>query len=260
MPLVSVIIPYFNGSKHIRECLSSLRNQDYQFIEVIVVDDGSIHSEAEYLNHIAAEYGARVITLDKNSGVSSARNIGVMECGGRYVTTVDCDDILIDVNFIRSMVCPLLESSSKNIISGSRTIQFFGSFEKVDREWLPVHEGRVFLRLLSRSCYIPCNIMYSKDLFNMVGGYNSSLAVYEDWDFKLRLFRHSKLVLCNVSLGYRMHSFGLSSMSRRKKIFYQFVVFIKNARNLNAFEYLNLIGILVSHLPKKIKSLISNSR
>lgn len=91
---ISIIVPVYNVEKYIAECIESLINQTYHNIEIILVNDGSTDNSRS----ICATYAKsdnRIVILDKeNGGLSSARNKGLDEADGRYVTFVDSDDYI----------------------------------------------------------------------------------------------------------------------------------------------------------------------
>lgn len=91
---ISIIIPIFNGEKIIERCLSSVRNQCYSNIEIIVIDDGSSDSTYSICKSIANK-DARVSVFKKNNGgVSSARNYGISKASGKYMMFLDGDDTI----------------------------------------------------------------------------------------------------------------------------------------------------------------------
>jgi glycosyltransferase involved in cell wall biosynthesis len=91
-PRVSVIIPFFNSEKHIRQCLDSVVAQSYSNLEILCVDDGSEDTSSE----IVKGYHDERITImhQKNQGQSIARNNGMDVCTGDYILFLDSDDYL----------------------------------------------------------------------------------------------------------------------------------------------------------------------
>lgn len=93
-PLVSVIIPVYNADSYLRQCLDSVIVQTYRNLEIILVDDGSTDGSGG----IADEYAqkdSRISVIHKgNGGVSSARNAGLAEARGEYISFVDSDDVI----------------------------------------------------------------------------------------------------------------------------------------------------------------------
>lgn len=93
-PLVSIIVPVYNGEKTIERCLASLRNQTYKNIEVIVVDDGSSDHTRRVLGKYADQDKRFRIIYKKNTGVSDSRNTGIEAAKGKYIQFADGDDWL----------------------------------------------------------------------------------------------------------------------------------------------------------------------
>lgn len=89
-PLVSIVIPFFSGVNWLKEALSSVQNQTYKNIEVLVINDGSNEnvSDISEINNI----NIRMINKE-NGGPASARNLGIEESSGKYIAFLDSDDI-----------------------------------------------------------------------------------------------------------------------------------------------------------------------
>ena len=93
-PLVSVIVPVYNGQDYLADCIDSIENQTYGNLEVIIINDGSTDGTAKVCDSLQASYeNVRVLTMD-DRGVSAARNAGIEELTGELVTFVDADDRL----------------------------------------------------------------------------------------------------------------------------------------------------------------------
>lgn len=88
---VSVIIPIYNQEKYIEECINSVLNQTYTNIEIIVINDCSTDSSLNLVNTIKDDR-IRIISLEKHSGVSIARNKGIELATGEYIAFLDSDD------------------------------------------------------------------------------------------------------------------------------------------------------------------------
>lgn len=94
-PLVSIIVPVYNGERAIERCLRSIQNQSYANTEIIVVDDGSTdHTKKVIEKYAASDKRFRVIRQE-NKGVSESRNVGMKAAKGEYFQFVDGDDWLV---------------------------------------------------------------------------------------------------------------------------------------------------------------------
>lgn len=103
MDTVSLIIPIYNSSKYLNKCLNSVINQTYPDLEIICINDGSNDNSIEILDKYA-RLDDRIIVINiENKGVSNARNIGIKEAKGKYITFLDSDDYL-EKNCIDTLV------------------------------------------------------------------------------------------------------------------------------------------------------------
>ncbi|MFL0492462.1 MULTISPECIES: glycosyltransferase family 2 protein [unclassified Bacillus (in: firmicutes)] len=92
--LVSVIIPLYNAEKYIEETMESILNQTYKNIEIVVVDDGSKDHSASIVKNIEKKYPEQIkYILQENQGVSVARNTGIENASGEYISFLDSDDL-----------------------------------------------------------------------------------------------------------------------------------------------------------------------
>lgn len=92
-PLLSVVVPIYNAESHLQLCIESILNQDYQNIELLLINDGSTDSSSAICRSYLKDARVRYISKT-NGGVSSARNLGIDKSTGSYITFVDSDDYL----------------------------------------------------------------------------------------------------------------------------------------------------------------------
>lgn len=99
---ISVIVPVYKTEKYLRRCVNSILNQDYQDLEIILVDDGSPDRSGVLCDEIARENEKIKVIHKVNGGLSSARNAGLDAASGRYVCFVDSDDYIAK-DYVSSM-------------------------------------------------------------------------------------------------------------------------------------------------------------
>lgn len=91
-PLISVIVPVYNGQDYLADCIDNIEKQTYGNLEVIIINDGSTDRTAEVCDRLQTVYdNVHVLNLD-DKGVSAARNAGIEMAKGEFVTFVDADD------------------------------------------------------------------------------------------------------------------------------------------------------------------------
>ena len=112
LPKVSIIVPIYNVENYLPICLDSLVNQDYDNIEIILVDDKSTDKSFSICKDYAKKY-KKIILLqnEKNEGASSARNKGLRVASGEYIGFVDSDDY-IQSNYYSELVKDLKKNSA----------------------------------------------------------------------------------------------------------------------------------------------------
>ena len=94
MPKVSFIVPVYNAGKYLHRCIDSLMQQSFTDFEVLLVDDGSSDDSGKICNDYAAKDERVKVFRKVNGGVSSARNLGLDNASGEYISFVDADDYL----------------------------------------------------------------------------------------------------------------------------------------------------------------------
>ncbi|MET3479785.1 glycosyltransferase family 2 protein [Variovorax atrisoli] len=117
-PMVSVVVPHYNLGGHLPATLDNLAKQNYRNIEIVVVDDASTDARSErVIEELASNPDPRikVVRLAANVGLAAARNVGVRHSSGRYVLTLDADD-LIHPRFLEVGVAALENSSEFDIV------------------------------------------------------------------------------------------------------------------------------------------------
>ncbi len=118
--LVSIITPSFNSEKYIAQTIQSVQNQTYTNWELIIIDDASVDDTTTIVKKIAAiDLRITLIVLEQNSGASKARNQGIKNAKGNYLTFLDADDIWFpnfienSINTIKKTKIPFVFSSYK---------------------------------------------------------------------------------------------------------------------------------------------------
>ena len=102
-PKVSVIIPVYNGEDHLVETLECVLMQDLYNIEVICVDDGSSDRSAEIVSALAQTDSRLRLVQQKNAGPGKARNRGIDEARGEFLTFLDADDWYEEASYLRAL-------------------------------------------------------------------------------------------------------------------------------------------------------------
>ena len=105
---VSIVVPVYNSEKYLERCLSSLFSQTYNNYEVVIINDGSTDNSLNIINKYKENNNIKIINT-KNNGIGIARNIGLENAQGKYITFVDSDDYIS-----KKYVEELLNCAEKN--------------------------------------------------------------------------------------------------------------------------------------------------
>ncbi|OUO50551.1 hypothetical protein B5F76_11425 [Desulfovibrio sp. An276] len=200
-PKISIVIPVYNQEKYIEKCLNSILNQIYRNIEVIVVNDGSTDNTKNLCEKFLTFDKRFKLINQKNGGVSKARNTGLKNITGEYVTFIDGDDY-IDKDLILNYVY-YLEKYKKNIlISGFRRIEYnkIKYVYKDEFAVLDLHEG--LKRLFKDNSYrnYLWNKLYPSSFFKKVKFEEGK--TYEDVRVQYKLFELSNYIITCPFVGY----------------------------------------------------------
>lgn len=115
LPKLSIIIPYYNLGKYINETIESIRSSSYKNCEIIIVNDGTTDLESQnILNELRKQNDIYIIDQE-NAGLSVARNVGVMQASGEYITFLDADD-LVEKDYYTRAVNVLKNHSDVDIV------------------------------------------------------------------------------------------------------------------------------------------------
>lgn len=126
--MISIIVPVYNAEKYLDRCINSIIEQTYQNLELILVDDGSTDRSNKICNTWISKDDRIKYYYQKNGGVSSARNLGLMYANGKYIAFVDADDYLHHA-FAESMIEKLSNSNADIIFCERKNLYSSGKIE-----------------------------------------------------------------------------------------------------------------------------------
>lgn len=179
---VSVIIPVFNRIATLKSAIESVFFQTYKDIEIIVVDDGS---DLDIKSHLT-QYLSRIklIKIEKNLGVSIARNIGIKKSNGEFIAFLDSDDIWL--NFKIGYQLEMLKKHNSLVC---HTDEFWYKKGKFVNQGLKhkKYGGKILTKILDICRISPSSVLIHKSVFNKTGYFNPYMKVCEDYDLWLRI-------------------------------------------------------------------------
>jgi glycosyltransferase involved in cell wall biosynthesis len=207
-PLVSIIIPCYNGEAFVQEAIMSALAQSYPHVEVLVVDDGSTDRSAE----IARAFPIRYL-YQQNRGLTASRNRGIQESRGAYLIFLDADDRLLPeaVEAGLNVLQPRAECAMA--IGDHLFVCEDGSYLADSRKPC-VGAAHYEALLISNFIEMISSVLFRRSVFEEVGGFDPELRVAEDYELYLRIAREFP-VCCHstVVAEYRQHRANASHNS-----------------------------------------------
>jgi glycosyltransferase involved in cell wall biosynthesis len=210
-PLLSVVIPYYNGSKYLCGALAMLAAQTLKPCEIVVVDDGSDGEDRRAAERIIAQFKDARLFRQDNAGPGAARNRGVSESSGQFVAFLDVDDDWAETKLEKQVAWFAdhpgvdLVLTESDTVSEHGEIQFRSSLAELSTKQLIDKVLRGSLHSFTSS------IMVRRALFDQIGGFEEKLRFREDHLFLLRALIEADVAVVPEALSRRrMH---LDSMS-----------------------------------------------
>ena len=119
---LSIIIPAYNASQYLDECICSVMSSTYKEFEVLLVDDGSTDGTSDLCDQLADRYPVIKVFHTENRGLSSARNLGMKNASGKYIGFVDADDY-VSANMFEVLVNAIDETDADMAVCGFQRCQ-----------------------------------------------------------------------------------------------------------------------------------------
>lgn len=236
--LVSIIVPVHNSEKYLKGCIDSLLNQDYKNIEIIAVENASTDNSLAILK----EYGDKIKTIIlKEAGIGLARNIGLKEAKGKYISFVDSDDN-VRFDFISKMLYLINKESSDlcicDILEKHVAKRTQNSSKEYPSQFL---DRKEILSNLDKFNYGPCNKLYKSEIIKNNNICFEEKLKYEDFPFVLSyLINIDKVSKVNEELYiYNIHNES-EQTTVDKRIFDILKIVNKCSKLINKEAILNL--------------------
>jgi glycosyltransferase involved in cell wall biosynthesis len=214
-PLVSIIIPVYNGANYVDKAIQSALAQTYQNIEILVINDGSCDCGAT--DDVIKQYGSRVRYIKKeNGGVATALNLGIREMHGEYFSWLSHDDFYLP-NKITSQINFLATLNFSDVVVYSN---HYNLIEATGALFLIRHRMHRDLDFRAREIVANnqihgCSLLIPRKAFEQVGLFDEKLRVAQDYEMWFRIaqkfqFRYSDETVVtgrvhDKQVGVRLH-------------------------------------------------------
>lgn len=248
MQRISIVVAIYNAEKYLSRCLDSIISQSYTCFELLLIDDGSTDNSGLICEEYAKCDSRIKVFHKKNGGVSSARNVGLENAKGDWITFCDSDDFvnpnwldiyisLISKNMV-DMACLGIYKTGLCVSSEyCRGVNFYGDAK----------EALILLResLLLGSV---CNKILRKSIIeeNYLR-FDENIAFMEDEEFILKYFMYCNVVACTENIGYNYVIF-FSDVNQKYGGIDNFYVSLSNFKSIKCIFKTNCNQIYQSYL------------
>ena len=261
--LISIVIPVYNAEKYLEQCLNSIKNQTYKNFEVILVNDGSIdHSESICMDFVKVDTRFKYFTK-VNGGASSARNFGLDNVTGDYITFIDADD-WVDENHLEVLINNIKDNNSDMAVSSIKKFDMSNNFHfrmysnqekyllnynKLNREEFLVILPKLILA--NNSYKIAVSKLFKKELVSDIR-FDESIIYGEDLEFFFKLYLNINSIsyIDEVTYVYRLHDESSSSKFGQLHMEQELAIYKK------MYERIEELGLPTIHYVNTIRNLL----
>ena len=214
IPLISIILPTYNGAKWVEGAIHSVLEQSFSDFEFIIIDDGSWNATNEIIEKFARQdRRIRHIKNEQNLGIQKTRNISLGYAKGEYIAEIDQDDVWLDKDKLEKQL-QFLRENKEYVLIGTGVVIVGDGGEEIARYLMPKTDTEIRSKILRMNCFIHSSVMYRKSAVRAVGGYTVE-KMSEDHDLWLRLGRWGKFAnLPDYAVQYYLNMKGYNSQDK----------------------------------------------
>ena len=246
-PLISIIMPVYNGENYIKRALDSLINQTYKNIEIICIDDGSEDSSLKIIKDISKNDSRIKVFNHKNSGPGKTRNVGILNASGEYIMFCDADDYY-EPNMCELMLNSMLEKNVDIVMCDCNIINTYNSNLRNTKEFeyfkikltdfcnIGIYEYLVFNSMLWNKIFKKSII----DLYNInfIDGYE-----HDDTNF---FYKYLSCSNNYYGLDIKLYNYEVSNTNSIMSLYY--TNRIKSCKKLDfLYSYHDLIEFIIKN-------------
>lgn len=220
--LVSVVIPVYNVENVLEKCINSVLSQTYKNLQIILVDDGSTDNSGNICDAFCKKDDRVAVIHKKNGGLSDARNVGLKQVSGDYISFIDSDD-WVSEDFIETLIDNAVSHQADISIVDYAMVFESGKIKYVNNNYkeLEIFNTREALQqlLIQNISFMVCNKLYKKEIFDNVEFPVGQL--YEDASIGLKTFlKTKKVVICHKAKYFYFQREGsiVNSVFTEKKL------------------------------------------
>lgn len=231
-PLVSVIIPVYNGAPYLAETVESVQRSSCKNFEIILVDDGSKDESKAFCQSLSKKYkNVRFYWFKKNKGLTSVLNYAIKKAKGEFIARINQDDIMMP-NRLEEQI-EFLKNNPDHVVVGSDIILFDENHRLIENISFPKTDADIRAQWLLMSPFSDPTVMYRKSAYLKTKGYQKYFWPADDVHMWYQLGKVGKLANLNTILTkVRWHNKAGSIASHRIQMEKTFEVHLWASKNI----------------------------
>ena len=204
MPLITVIIPVYNVEKYFPKCISSVLNQSYTNLEILLIDDGSTDNSGKICDQISLRDNRVSVIHKENAGISHTRNTGIKNAKAELITFIDSDDY-VSKDYIQYLY-DLLKDSGSDISIGAHTIEYSSGkkvYKGIGVNKQTIYNSKQALKEILLDNIIDISVwgkLYNKSLFNGIEFPNGKK--FEEPATMYKVIDNAHNIICGGNANY----------------------------------------------------------
>jgi len=204
MPKVSVVMSVYNGEKYLKEAIESILDQTFIDFEFIIINDGSTDSSLNILKEFEQKDKRIKVISRENKGLVISLNEGVKLAQGEYIARMDADD----VSDPKRLEKQLKYAQNEGLwVCGTWAKKVNDKGEAIGDMNYPPSSKKIKSYALLHNPFIHPSVIFKKDIFEKVGGYNQNFKNIEDYELWTRIvFKYKTGNMSEMLLSYRVHT------------------------------------------------------
>ncbi|MFA6250672.1 MAG: glycosyltransferase [Candidatus Shapirobacteria bacterium] len=217
-PLISVLLPVYNGEAYLAQSIRSILNQTLTDFELICINDGSTDSSLKILRQFArTDKRIRILNNAQNMGMAASLNRALPLSKGKYIARMDADDISLSTRFQKQVA--LLESNPKLVAVGGQEDIINDAGDVIAQKFFPTNPQTCYQVLANFMPIQPPTLMVRGDAFRSIR-YNTTICKNDDINIYFKLLQFGELSnVDSIIFQYRQTASSLTH-SNAKKVYF----------------------------------------
>jgi len=256
-PLVSVIIPVYNGASCLKRAVISVQKSSFKNFEIILVNDGSTDQSKSICLQLQKEnQNIRTYSFKKNKGLSRTLNFAINKASGKYIARLNQDDLMLPTRLKKQT--DFLEKNPDYVMVGGALELFNEKGKNFEKLFLPLKDKAIRKNWLYLNSFADPAVMYVKEAVLKTGGYKQKYYPADDFHLWYRIGNLGKLANLNqVVTRMKIHRKAATMRLFRQLIKKTWQVHLWSARNIKKPSLFIFLYWVIQHfvgmvLPPKV--------